>query len=51
MWQFRIKGRVPIINWEGEWWITGSEPLGKVWFQLALTVPAILGFDIEVARS
>ncbi len=51
MWQIRIKARSPAIGWEGQWWIRGGPPLGTVWFQLAITVPAILGFDLEVARK
>jgi len=49
MWQVRVKVRVPAINWEGTYWLMGQAPLGRVWFQLAATMPAMLGFDLEVA--
>jgi len=48
--QVRIKIRVPLFDIETVKFLVGTEPLGNVWFQLAITIPMIFGFDLEVAR-
>jgi len=47
--QVRIKVRVPIFDIEIVKFLVGTAPLGNVWFQLAITIPMLLGFDLEVA--
>jgi len=51
MWQIRLKLRVPAFGWQHVWWFKGQAPLGTIWLQLAVTVPAIVGFDFEVATQ
>ena len=49
--QIRLKIRCPAIDKENSWWLRGSAPLGTVWFQVALMIPAIFGIDLEIARA
>lgn len=46
--QVRIKIRIPVIDFEGEKFLIGHAPLGKVIAQAAITIPMIFGFDLEV---
>lgn len=47
----KIRIKVRLVSQEWTLWLKGIPPLGKVWVQIAVTVPAILGLDFEVSGS
>ena len=46
----KLRLKLRAIGKEWTWWLIGSPPAGTVILQLAVTIPLVLGFDLELMR-
>ncbi len=47
----KLRLKVRAVGQEWQWWLIGGPPAGSVLAQIAVTIPMILGFDLELMRG